>query len=116
MVFSLFVRPEIKTIEQMRGKKIGITRFGSAPDISIRYALRKYNINPDKDLTLMQLGFMATVAAGPVFRLLGVRDLGACGVELGVRGEKVIEDLTEIEVSVRVSDAPPPQLGPPEEH
>jgi ABC-type nitrate/sulfonate/bicarbonate transport system substrate-binding protein len=39
-------------------------RFGSAPDISIRYALRKYNINPDKDLTLIQLGFMATVAAG----------------------------------------------------
>jgi NitT/TauT family transport system substrate-binding protein len=64
MVFSLFVRPEIKSIEQMRGKKIGITRFGSAPDISIRYALRKHNINPDKDLTLMQLGFMATVAAG----------------------------------------------------
>ncbi len=58
------MRPEIKSIEAMKGKKIGITRFGSAPDISIRYALRKYNINPDKDLTLMQLGFMATVAAG----------------------------------------------------
>jgi ABC-type nitrate/sulfonate/bicarbonate transport system substrate-binding protein len=64
MVFSLYVRPEIKSVEQLRGKRIGITRFGSAPDISIRYALRKMNINPDKDLTLMQLGFMATVAAG----------------------------------------------------
>jgi NitT/TauT family transport system substrate-binding protein len=64
MVFSLYVRPEIKTVEAMRGKRIGITRFGSAPDISVRYALRKYNINPDKDLTLIQLGFMATVAAG----------------------------------------------------
>lgn len=64
MVFSLYVRPEIKTVEQLKGKKIGITRFGSAPDISVRYALRKYNINPDKDLTLIQLGFMATVAAG----------------------------------------------------
>jgi NitT/TauT family transport system substrate-binding protein len=64
MVFSLYVRPEIKTVEAMKGKKIGITRFGSAPDISVRYALRKYNINPDKDLTLIQLGFMATVAAG----------------------------------------------------
>ena len=64
MVFSLYVRPEIKSVEQLRGKKIGITRFGSAPDISVRYALRKYNINPDKDLTLIQLGFMATVAAG----------------------------------------------------
>ena len=64
MVFSLYVRPEIKNVDGLRGKKIGITRFGSAPDISVRYALRKFNINPDKDLTLIQLGFMATVAAG----------------------------------------------------
>jgi NitT/TauT family transport system substrate-binding protein len=64
MVFSLYVRPEFKTVESIKGKKIGITRFGSAPDISIRYALKKYNINPEKDLTLIQLGFMATVAAG----------------------------------------------------
>ena len=64
MVFSLFVRPEIKSVEQLKGKKVGVTRFGSAPDISVRYALRKYNINPDKDLTLIQLGFMATVAGG----------------------------------------------------
>lgn len=64
MVFSLYVRPEIKSVEQLKGKRIGITRFGSAPDISVRFALRKMNINPDKDLTLIQLGFMATVAAG----------------------------------------------------
>lgn len=64
MIFSLYVRPEFKTVESLKGKKIGITRYGSSPDISIRYALRKYNINPEKDLTLIQLGFMATVAAG----------------------------------------------------
>ena len=64
MIFSLYVKPEIKNVESLKGKKIGITRYGSAPDISIRYVLRKYNINPEKDLTLIQLGFMATVAAG----------------------------------------------------
>jgi NitT/TauT family transport system substrate-binding protein len=64
MVFSLYVRPEIKNVDGLRGKKIAITRFGSAPDISVRYALRKFNINPDKDLTLIQLGFMGTVANG----------------------------------------------------
>ena len=64
MVFSLYAKPEYKSVEQLRGKKIGITRFGSAPDISVRYALRKFNINPDKDLTLIQLGFMGTVAQG----------------------------------------------------
>ncbi len=64
MIFSLYVKPEIKTVDALKGKKIGITRYGSAPDISIRYALKKFNINPEKDLTLIQLGFMATVAAG----------------------------------------------------
>src|ERR1043166_5192048 len=64
MIFSLYVKPEIKTVEALKGKKIGITRYGSAPDISVRYALKKFNINPEKDLTLIQLGFMATVAAG----------------------------------------------------
>src|ERR1043166_5527004 len=64
MIFSLYVKPEIKTVEALKGKKIGITRYGSAPDISVRYALRKHNINPETDLTLIQLGFMATVAAG----------------------------------------------------
>lgn len=37
-------------------------------------------------------------------------------VELGVRGEKPIEELTEIEVSVRLADETTPQLAPPEEH
>ena len=64
MIFSLYVKPEIRSVEALKGKKIGITRFGSAPDISVRYALKKYNINAEKDLTLIQLGFMATVAAG----------------------------------------------------
>jgi DNA recombination protein RmuC len=37
-------------------------------------------------------------------------------VELGVRSDKPIEDLAEIEVSVRLSETPSPQLAPPEEH
>ena len=37
-------------------------------------------------------------------------------VELGVRGDKPIEELVEIEVSPRLSDAPSPRLAPPEEH
>jgi DNA recombination protein RmuC len=36
--------------------------------------------------------------------------------ELGVRSDKPIEELTEIEVAVRVIDGPSPELAPPEEH
>jgi DNA recombination protein RmuC len=37
-------------------------------------------------------------------------------VELGVRSDKPIEDLAEIEVSVRLAESASPQLAPPEEH
>jgi DNA recombination protein RmuC len=37
-------------------------------------------------------------------------------VELGVRGGKPIEELAEIEVSVRLAEAASPQLAPPDEH
>ena len=37
-------------------------------------------------------------------------------VELGVRSDKPIEELAEIEVSPRVTETPSPQLAPPEEH
>ncbi len=37
-------------------------------------------------------------------------------VELGVRSDKPIEELVEIEISPRVTDAPSPRLAPPEEH
>lgn len=37
-------------------------------------------------------------------------------IELGVRTDKPIEDLTEIEVAVRTADSVTPELAPPEEH
>src|ERR1051325_3210124 len=30
MIFSIYARPEIKTVEGLKGKKIGISRFGSS--------------------------------------------------------------------------------------
>jgi ABC-type nitrate/sulfonate/bicarbonate transport system substrate-binding protein len=64
LIFSIFVRPEIKTIEGLKGKKIGVTRFGSATDISARYALRKYNLDPQKDVTILQMGAMSSIMGG----------------------------------------------------
>ena len=64
MIFSIHVRPEVKTIEDLKGKKIGVTRFGSSTDISARYALRRHNLQPDKDVAILQMGAMTSIAAG----------------------------------------------------
>jgi ABC-type nitrate/sulfonate/bicarbonate transport system substrate-binding protein len=64
LIFSIYVRPEIKTVESLKGKKIGVTRFGSATDISARFALRKYNLDPQKDVTILQMGAMSSIMGG----------------------------------------------------
>lgn len=63
LVFSMFARPDIKRVEELRGKKIGITRFGTSADISARYALKQHNLDPQKDVILLQLGAISAVAA-----------------------------------------------------
>ena len=44
MHFSLFVSPEIKKAEDLRGKRAGVSRFGSASDFSIRYIFRSLGL------------------------------------------------------------------------
>jgi len=61
LIFSLHARPEIKSMEDLRGKRIAVSRFGSAADIGARTALRKYNMDPNKDVTLLQLSTMANM-------------------------------------------------------
>jgi len=60
MIFSLH-KSEIKSIEELRGKRIAVSRFGSSSDVSARYALCKFNIDPQKDVVLMQLGSMSNM-------------------------------------------------------
>jgi ABC-type nitrate/sulfonate/bicarbonate transport system substrate-binding protein len=62
LVFSMYARPDIKRVEDLKGKKIGITRVGSSADISARFALRKHNLDPQKDVILLQLGSMTSIA------------------------------------------------------
>ncbi|MGH7927785.1 MAG: ABC transporter substrate-binding protein, partial [Candidatus Binatia bacterium] len=54
--FYIVVQPEIKSIQDLRGKPVGITRFGSSTDFTMRYILRKAGLDPDKDVPLLQMG------------------------------------------------------------
>ena len=64
LIFSIYVRPEVKSIEGLKGKKIGVTRFGSATDIAARFALRKHNLDPQKDVSILQMGAMTSIMGG----------------------------------------------------
>lgn len=63
LIFSMYTTADIKRVEDLKGKKIGITRIGTSADISARTILRKHNLDPQKDAVLLQLGAISSVAA-----------------------------------------------------
>ena len=55
-LFSIFARPGIDKMEDLKGKVFGATRFGTLSDLASRFALRAYGIEPERDITMVQTG------------------------------------------------------------
>jgi len=62
--FYVFVQPSIKKPEDLKGKSIGITRYGSSTDFSIRYLIKKWGMEPDRDIKILQMGGQPEIVAG----------------------------------------------------
>ncbi|HEX2929037.1 MAG TPA: ABC transporter substrate-binding protein [Candidatus Binatia bacterium] len=52
----LMVNPKIKRVEDLKGKRVAISRFGSLSDVSLRDALAFYNLRPNQDVLVAQMG------------------------------------------------------------
>lgn len=55
MHFTLLVSPDIKKPDDLRGRKVGISRFGSSTDFSLRYILKSLGV-ADREVTIVQIG------------------------------------------------------------
>jgi NitT/TauT family transport system substrate-binding protein len=55
-LFSIFSRPDITRIADLKGKLFGATRFGTLSDFASRFALEKNGLNPERDITMVQTG------------------------------------------------------------
>ncbi|HEY2990557.1 MAG TPA: ABC transporter substrate-binding protein, partial [Candidatus Binatia bacterium] len=58
--YNLVAAKEITKLEQLKGKKIAISRFGSTTDTAVRLLLEKVGLNPAKDVTIVQVGSQPT--------------------------------------------------------
>jgi len=115
MSAGVIAAKDVKTFQDLRGKRIGIASFGGNNDIGLRFAFKKNGINPDKEVTFLQMGgernrltalergaIAATIMSPPglfVAEALGYNrlgDLNAMGMrypELSIVGRK--RDLKE---------------------
>jgi NitT/TauT family transport system substrate-binding protein len=66
----IFAQPNLMRIEDLKGKVFGVTRFGTQSDLASRLALRRFGIDPERDVTMVQTGGPAetvgAMAAGKV--------------------------------------------------
>jgi NitT/TauT family transport system substrate-binding protein len=56
----LVTSSNIKRVEDLKGKKFGISSFGGTPHSEAIMILRKYGMNPEKDVTFLQIGGSST--------------------------------------------------------
>jgi len=67
---AFIVRKNISRIQDLKGKKLAVSRFGSASDMVTRQVLKSWKIDPDKEAVLLQSGNtptrMTALAAGYV--------------------------------------------------
>ncbi|HET8563289.1 MAG TPA: ABC transporter substrate-binding protein [Candidatus Binatia bacterium] len=55
-LLKIIAHPSISGPAALKGKSIGITRFGSLTDLAVRPVLEKWKLEPGKDVTLVQIG------------------------------------------------------------
>ncbi len=71
---KLMVKPTIQKPEDIKGKKLGVTRFGTSDDFLLRYLLNQWGIQADREVALLQMGGSPEILAG----------LGIGGIDGGV--------------------------------
>jgi NitT/TauT family transport system substrate-binding protein len=106
--FSLFSRPGITKVEDLRGKKIGSSVDGASVDRNTKKALRKLGLDPEKDVTMVYTGFqnssdrLKVLAKGEVDATVGGADALP---DLGKDMDKVHPLLDLVAIGIAVSGA-----------
>ena len=85
-LMKLMVHPSIAKPEDLRGKTLAVTRFGSLTDLLIRPALKNWGLEPQKDVKLIQIGRMPDIATAIAQKSV---DGGVISFPTSVQAEKM---------------------------
>jgi NitT/TauT family transport system substrate-binding protein len=95
----LITRPEIKSAAELKGQASAVTRYGSTTHFYLRAALQHVGLNPDKDMTVLQLGAgPEMVAALEVGRIAAAALTTRYAIPFLERGWPVLVDLSHTDL------------------
>lgn len=82
LTISVVAKPEIKTPEDLKGKKIGVTRLGSNSHYFAVQVVRRLGLDPSRDIAFIQIGNETEILAALV---KGAIDAGSIPPPLDAR-------------------------------
>ena len=92
--FVVMAKPEIRRVEELKGKRVGISRFGSATDFGLRFAESQWPIKRQRDFAVIQMGGVTDILTA--LRTGGV-DAGVINAELAILARRDgFRDLADI--------------------
>jgi len=56
MPFKLYARPDIKSVKDLKGKKLAVSKFGAQSDYLTQFTLRRFGVEPIKEAAILQVG------------------------------------------------------------
>jgi NitT/TauT family transport system substrate-binding protein len=90
---------KIRRLEDLKGAVIGVSQFGSEADTFARNALSKIGLNPDKDVTILQLGGHPQVAAAIAAGKLEAGVLGGSATLIAEKsGARLVASAAELNI------------------
>ena len=94
--YILLGNKQTRTVEELKGKVIGVTGAGTYSEFAMKAFLRKYNINPDKDVIMRAIGGTVLRAAAIEKGLIAAAPFSPeDGVRLLKSGYSLISNLSE---------------------
>jgi NitT/TauT family transport system substrate-binding protein len=86
LVYSVMTRPDVKGPEDLRGKKLGVTRLGGGTDFVVGLLAKKWRFQRGKDYTVFQTGGMPQLLTAVK---TGVVDAGIISPPSNLQGLKI---------------------------
>ena len=97
--FYVMAAPEIRSIADLKGKTVGVSRFGAATDFGMRMFLAKHGLAAHRDVAFIQIGGMPEIATALSKKIIAAAPMSYPMVYVAEQGgAKVLANLAKDEI------------------
>ena len=97
--YAFIARPEITAMKALKGKTVGVSRFGAATDFGMRMFLAKHGLAAHRDVAFIQIGGMPEIATALSKKIIAAAPMSYPMVYVAEQGgAKVLANLAKDEI------------------